>query len=177
MKKVLPKSFFQRPALKVAEELIGKFLVREIEGKEIALMVTEVEAYGGEHDLACHASKGKTSRTKVMYEKGGVWYVYLIYGMYFMLNIVTGEKEKPAAVLIRGVEGKNGPGKLTRHLEIDKRLNGKEASKETGLWFEDRGVKIDKKDIKKTPRIGVDYAGPIWSKKLWRFVIKENARR
>jgi len=173
VKKVLSKSFFKRPVQKVAEELIGKYLVREIEGEEIALMVTETESYDGEHDLACHASKGKTSRTKVMYEEGGVWYVYLIYGMYFMLNIVTGKKEKPAAVLIRGVEGKNGPGKLTRHLEIDKRLNGKEANRNSGLWFEDKGAKINKKDIKKTPRIGVEYAGPIWSKKLWRFVIKK----
>ncbi|MEO8637462.1 MAG: DNA-3-methyladenine glycosylase [Candidatus Taylorbacteria bacterium] len=171
MKKVLPQSFFTRLVAKVAPELLGKYLVRRIEGKEVAYKITETEMYDGEGDLACHASRGKTSRTEVMYEKGGVFYVYFTYGMHYMLNVVTGDKGYPSAVLIRGVEGKNGPGRITKFLQIDKSLNGKSAARKSGLWFEDRGVKVVKKNIKKTPRIGVDYAGPVWSKKLWRFAL------
>ncbi len=91
--------------------------------------ITEVEAYDGEQDLACHASKGKTPRTAVMYEPGGVWYVYLVYGMYHMLNIVTRSAGYPAAVLIRGTSGISGPGRLTKHLQIDRTLTGMKAKK------------------------------------------------
>ncbi|MES2470827.1 MAG: DNA-3-methyladenine glycosylase [Patescibacteria group bacterium] len=169
---MLRKDFYKRPVLKVAPDLIGKYLVVSYGGKITAHMITEVEAYDGEGDLACHASKGKTKRTEVMFEEGGVWYVYLIYGIYEMLNVVTGNKDHPAAVLIRGIEGFDGPGKLTKALHIDRRFNNKKAAKESGLWIEDRGEVISKKDILKLPRIGVDFAGPIWSKKKWRFRLK-----
>lgn len=181
-RKVLDKRFFNRPVVKVAEDLIGKYLVRKIGHKEIALMITETEAYDGVNDLACHASKGRTARTEIMFGEAGHWYIYLVYGMHFMLNVVTGAKDYPAAVLIRGVEGYNGPGKVTRFLEIDKRLNGKPATKErvaglnsplNSLWIEDRGGKISKTNIIKTPRIGIDYAGEIWAKKPWRFVLNK----
>ena len=172
MRKVLDKKFFDRPVVRVAKELIGKYLVRKIGRKEIALMITETEAYDGERDLACHASKGRTKRTEVMFGEPAHWYVYLVYGMYYMLNIVTGKKDYPAAVLIRGIKGYDGPGKVTRFLEIDKRLNSRPAAKAAGLWIEDRGVKIKKTDIMRTPRIGINYAGEIWAKKPWRFVLK-----
>lgn len=164
----LPPSFFLRPVTKIAKDLLGCYLVRKRNGKTERHIITEVEAYDGEKDLACHASKGKTKRNCVMFEPGGVWYVYLIYGFHDMLNIVTGNKDYPAAVLIRGVEGILGPGRLTRKLGIDRSFNGKKASPTTGLWIEKGNVKGK---ITRTPRIGVDYAGPIWSKKKYRFVL------
>ena len=132
-------------------------------------MITEVEAYNGECDLACHARAGRTRRTEVLYRAGGAWYVYLCYGIHEMLNLVVGPADWPAAVLIRGVEGCHGPGRVTRALGIDRRLNGANAHADSGLWIEDRGVKVPRRLIKVTPRIGVDYAGPVWSQKPWRF--------
>ncbi|VAW14837.1 DNA-3-methyladenine glycosylase II [hydrothermal vent metagenome] len=172
MRKVLSKKFFERPAPEVAEDIIGKYLVCTVRGRESAFMITEVEAYEGFDDKASHASKGRTKRTEVMFGSAGVFYVYLVYGMYEMLNIVTGPKDYPAAVLVRGVESIAGPGRLTKSLKITRALSGKKATRESGLWIEERGVKISKKDIKKTPRIGVDYAGPVWSRKQYRFVLK-----
>ena len=171
MRKVLGPIFFNRPAYIVAKDLLGKYLVRKIEDEEIASMIVETEAYEGMDDLGSHASKGRTPRTEIMFQKAGRIYIYLIYGMHHMLNIVTGKKDHPAAVLIRGVVGAMGPGRLTQKMEIGKQLNTLSLGKETGLWIEDRGIKVNKKDIKITPRIGVDYAGPIWSQKLWRFVL------
>ena len=176
MRKVLTRKFFERGTVIVAEELLGKFLVRRVRGKEIVVMITEVEAYDGHKDKASHAHRGRTKRNEPMFGGAGVWYVYLCYGMHHMLNVVTGAKEYPAAVLVRCIEanGKRvcGPGRVTKFLNIDKKLNAKQVSKDTGLWIEDRGVRVVKKDIQKTPRIGVDYAGPVWSKKRYRFYIK-----
>lgn len=173
------KDFFNRPTLKVARELLGKFLVRRIEeiGKEkgekiITLMIMDVEAYVGHHDKASHASRGKTIRNTPMFEEAGHWYVYFTYGMHWMLNIVTEKKDYPAAILIRGVEGINGPARLTKFLEIDKKLNGKLASHKSGLWIEDRGIKISPRQISKSKRIGVPYAGE-WEDKLWRFSVQK----
>ena len=171
MRKILTKKFFERSALEVAENLLGKYLVRKISGKEIALKINEVEAYDGFEDKASHAHKGRTERNKVMFGEAGRWYVYLVYGMHNMLNIVTGGKDYPAAILIRGAGELSGPGRLTKFLKINKKLNGKIASVETGLWFEDRGDVIDNKKIKRSARVGVDYAGPIWAKKDYRFVL------
>lgn len=173
MRKVLDKKFFSRPVAIVARQLIGKYLVRKIGEKQIALMITETEAYDGETDLGCHASKGRTKRTEVLYGEAGHFYVYLCYGMYWMLNAVTDKKEYPAAVLIRGAGEYNGPGKLTKALKINRAHHGKRIESATGLWIEDRGNKVDEMDIEATPRIGILYAGPIWSKKLWRFVLKK----
>ncbi len=99
--------------------------------------------------------------------------MYLTYGMHWMLNVVTGPKDYPAAVLIRGVEGINGPGRLTKSLNINERLNGKPAGIPDRLWFEDRGVKVRKAAIKRTPRIGVDFAGPYWAARKYRFVFAD----
>lgn len=178
MRNVLDKNFFKRPVLTVAEDLIGKYLVCE-NGEGI---ITEVEAYDGPEDKACHGCKGLTERTKPMFGQAGCWYVYLCYGMYWMLNIVTGEEGYPAAVLIRGVgelDGLSctgakrlmqGPGKLTKNLKIDKSFNGLKSDKKTGLWIEDRGEIIKSSEIKRTPRIGVAYAKE-WAQKPYRFVL------
>lgn len=175
-KKILPNSFFEKSATEVAQKLLGKFLVRLTGKQEIAVMITEVEAYDGFKDKASHASHGKTKRNLPMFGPPGYWYVYLCYGMYWMLNIVTGPKNYPAAVLIRGVitkDGKNlnGPGKLTKFLKINRQFNGKRAEKKTGLWIQDSGKFSAKPKIHKGPRIGVDYAGSVWSKKHYRFWI------
>lgn len=171
MKKVLGKSFFERDTLVVARELLGKYLVHKIKGKEIASMITEVEAYDGFDDKASHAYKGKTKRNEVMFGEAGRWYVYLVYGMYEMLNIVTGAQGYPSAVLIRGTEQTEGPGRLTKLLHIPRTYNGMCATRKNMLWIEDRGVVIPKQEIKRTARVGVDYAG-VWAKKKYRFVVK-----
>jgi DNA-3-methyladenine glycosylase len=165
---VLDEDFFARPALTVAKELLGKHLVRRIGKREIAVPIHEVEAYIGPQDLACHGRFGCTPRTEVMFGPAGRWYVYLCYGMHWMLNVVTDEPGHPAAVLFRGAGEFTGPGKLTKGLEIDKRLNATDAVESTGLWIEDRGVVVRKSQIERTPRIGVDYAGE-WKDKLYRF--------
>jgi len=171
-KTIVQKEFFDRPVLDVAHDLLGKYLVRRKDGEERAYMITEVEAYDGPDDKACHASKGRTERTEVMFGEAGVWYVYLVYGMYDMLNVVTGEKEYPAAVLIRGVEGISGPGKITKRLGVTRSLNAKAAAPKSGLWIEDRGVAVPEKNIVCTPRIGVAYAKE-WAHKPYRFVLKD----
>lgn len=134
-------------------------------------MITEVEAYIGHHDKASHASRGKTKRTEVMFGKAGQWYVYLIYGMHYCLNVVTEKKEYPAAILIRSVNGVSGPGKVCRYFKINKQFNAMLANKKTGLWIEDRGVVVNSNIIKRGKRIGVDYAGK-WKHKPWRLYIK-----
>lgn len=171
MQRALAPAFYRRRATIVAPELLGKFLVVAHAEKRQAYMITETEAYEGPDDRASHAFRGRTNRTAVMYGPPGRWYVYFIYGMYEMLNIVTGPIEMPHAVLIRGVEGYAGPGKLTRGLGIDRQINGKRAERMTGVWIEDRGVKVPRRGIRRTPRIGVEYAGE-WAKKPWRFVLK-----
>jgi DNA-3-methyladenine glycosylase len=170
MQRILPLSFFDRPVLEVAEDLLGKTLVRKRGAGKIAAIITEVEAYDGMNDRACHAHRGRTPRNEVMFGPAGHFYVYFIYGMHWMLNIVTGEEGYPAAVLIRGIETYEGPGKLTRALGIDRSFNGKSSHPRNGLWVEDRGLILPKRAIMRTPRIGVAYAGT--SAKLpYRFVL------
>jgi len=188
-KKVVLQKFFNQPTLKVAKNILGKFLVRKYRNKEIAMMITEVEAYDGFQDKASHAHRGKTERNKIMFGEAGRWYVYFTYGMYWMLNVVVGSQDYPAAILIRGglidvnsnilknfginKDGEiKGPGRLTKFLKIDKKFNGKIADKKTGLWIEDRGIKIKKSQIVKSKRIGVDYAGKIWANKKYNFSLK-----
>ena len=207
--KLLPHSFFDRPVLEVCKDLLGKFLVisttqppsnggnipsprRGGLGRGRAFMITEIEAYDGQEDEACHARFGKTERNAPMFGKAWCRYVYLCYGMYRMLNIVTGPGKHPSAVLIRAVESPkskvhkvssndlktlrpstwwlilNGPGKITKHLHIDKRFNRQIASKKTWLRIEDRWVMIKK--YAQLPRVWIEYAGK-WAKKKWRFLI------
>lgn len=164
-----PPEFRGNSPVEAARGLLGKMLVRTAGGGRVERMITEVEAYDGEHDLACHASKGRTKRAEVMYQPGGVWYVYLCYGVHEMLNLVVGAADYPAAVLIRGVAGLAGPGRLTKALGIDRSLNAAPAHPESGLHIEDGGIVVPKRLIIATPRIGVAYAGPIWAAKKWRF--------
>ncbi len=170
MRKILAPKFFNRSALAVARELLGKFLVRRWRNKEIALMITEVEAYDGPQDKASHASRGRTERNKIMFGEAGRWYVYFTYGTHWMLNIVTGPKGYPAAVLIRGIKDVSGPARITRHLKIGKKFNGRPSGKKTGLWIENKGIIISPSQIKRAERIGVDYAGK-WALKKYRFFI------
>ena len=164
----LPASFFQRDVLDVAPALLGTRLVVWQNGQSVAYQITETEAYRGEEDQACHARVGKTSRTQIMYQQGGFIYVYLIYGMYWMLNIVTGQQGQPQAVLIRGIEGYNGPGKLTRELQIDNSYYGENLLISKRIWL--TGFLENVRHIA-APRIGIDYAGEEWKNKPWRFTL------
>jgi DNA-3-methyladenine glycosylase len=169
---ILSKRYFNRSTLTVARSLVGKYLIRENGKGRIAGKIVEVEAYVGCEDKACHASKGRTARTEVLFGPPGMSYVYLIYGMYHMLNVVTEPRGFPAAVLIRAIEvdGEliDGPGKLCRKLGIDRSLNRLDMTHGQSLWFEDRGERVPSKQVGTFPRIGVDYAG-VWAKKPWRF--------
>lgn len=165
-------AFFDRPADVVARELIGCTLcVKEVRKRGVGrYIITETEAYVGPYDRASHASKGRTKRTETMFREAGTMYVYLIYGMYPMLNIVTGEKEYPAAVLIRGAGPYDGPGKLTKALNITLEYNGEKLGRTIGIWIE-RPKKKQVVKVQATPRIGVGYAG-VWAEKRLRFVQK-----
>ncbi|MDD3740206.1 MAG: DNA-3-methyladenine glycosylase [Bacteroidales bacterium] len=166
----LDLEFFNRDVLIVAPELVGKLLVRKYDdGSIIKLRISETEAYRGEEDKACHASKGITPRTEVMYSNPGSIYIYLIYGMYWMFNIVTEKINIPQAVLLRGAGEFNGPGKLTKALKITKEFNNLNISDCPQIWIEDDAY-IPK--IKTLPRVGIDYAGKEWASKPWRFVDK-----
>ncbi len=192
--KKLPQTFYSRPdVLQISKELLGKFIVSNFNGERTAGMIVETEAYAGETDKASHAYNGrKTQRTQIMYRDGGVAYVYLIYGIYHLFNIVTGSEDVPHAVLIRAVEPAEGteimlrrrglakvnhrlcggPGLLTQALGITGAHTGLSLSGDT-IWLEDRGLCINKDDISEGPRIGVDYAGE-HAKLPWRFQIRDN---
>jgi len=171
--KKLPHSFFNRPAVDLARDLIGKILVRRIGTKELRARIVETEAYIGTHDLACHASKGRTARTEVMFGPAGHAYVYFIYGMYDMLNIVASKEDDAQAVLVRAAEplddwkaDLSGPGKLARALHIARALNGADLTGNK-LYLLDNPR--DRPEVIATKRIGVDYAGD-WKDALLRFV-------
>lgn len=170
-----PETWDSRATLAHARSLLGKVLVRTRGRRVSAHVITEVEAYIGEHDLACHASRGRTARTEVMFGPAGRWYVYLVYGMHEMLNLVTGPAGWPSAILVRGLADTSGPGRVTRALGIDRSLNGRPVAPVSGLHIEDRGIRVPARFITRTPRIGVDYAGPVWSAKPWRFVVDPEA--
>lgn len=177
MRKILGKDFFDRPTLTVARDLLGKYLVRRVGGKDIALMITETEGYFGFEDKGSHAHRGKTPRNTPMFASAGTIYVYFTYGMHWMLNLVCEKEDFPAAVLIRGLEAPadgarlDGPAKLTKYLHIDRSLTGRMLGKAAGLWIEDRGVAVPARTITKTPRIGIPNRG-VWTDKPWRFVLK-----
>ena len=176
MKRVRGPAFFRRDVLKVAPELLGKFLVRRIGRKETALMITDVEAYLGLEDRASHASRGQTKRNAPMFGEGGHWYVYFTYGMHWILNAVTGRERQPSGVMFLALEGVYGPARLTKALRIGKAMNRRSITPASGLWIEDRGVRVPPSRIVKGPRIGVDYAGT-WAAKPYRFMLKVDASR
>ncbi|MGE5456671.1 MAG: DNA-3-methyladenine glycosylase [Ignavibacteriales bacterium] len=166
----LDKSFYLNSALEVAPLLIGKLLVRKLpNGQIVKFRITETEIYYGEEDSACHARVGKTKRTWILYEEGGFSYVYLCYGIHYLLNVVTGNKDHPEAVLIRGIEGYNGPAKLTKKLEIDYKLNGIDLTKSKELWIEDDGYQAS---YVRDKRVGIEYASEPYRSIKWRFIMK-----
>ncbi len=172
MRRLVEEDFNSKDTVGLARELLGKYLVLGTAERPEAFAITEVEAYDGPEDLACHASKGRTKRTEPLFGPSGHWYVYLCYGIHEMLNLVTGPRDYPAAILIRGLAGVSGPGRLTKRLGIDRRFNAKASSGDSGLWIEDRGLALGDAEVDVTPRIGVDYAGEDWANRPYRFVIK-----
>jgi len=174
----LPRTFYDRDPIGVARALLGKHLVHESEGVERIGRIVEVEAYLGPHDLAAHSARGLTERTKTMFGPPGHAYVYLIYGMYYCMNVVTQPEGVASAVLlralepVRNVEGRTqGPGLLCKAMHIDKHLNGHDLLSDD-FYLTGSGAAADFTIIKR-PRIGVDYAGP-WAKKLLRFYVQGN---
>lgn len=159
---------YKQSALNLAPFLLGKLLCRKIGEDILRLPITETEAYCGETDTACHAHKGKTSRTSVMYEPGGIAYIYLCYGIHNLLNVVAADINEPEAVLIRGVEGIIGPGRLTKALQINRDLNRESFITSDLLWLEEGSAM----QYTTTPRIGITYASEEDQKRLWRFVAK-----
>ncbi|HXK80605.1 MAG TPA: DNA-3-methyladenine glycosylase [Bacteroidales bacterium] len=165
----LDRDFFIQDAATLAKKLLACKIVRDFGNGIIkSYAITETEAYLGEQDKACHASKGRTKRTEVMYLEGGHIYMYLIYGMYWMFNIVSGELNLPQAVLIRGIECADGPGKLTRLLKMDKTFNAEH------ILYSSR-IKIlgaeKKAEYISAPRVGIDYAGTYWAKRKLRYIL------
>ena len=185
MRRILGKKFFERPTLVVARDLIGKYLVRKVGRKTVALMIVETEGYFGFDDKGSHVYPAKggagprqTLRNTPMFAPAGTIYVYFTYGMHWMLNLVCEKEDFPAAVLIRGLESPdgimklNGPAKLTKYLNIDRALNSLPLGKASGLWIEDRGVRIAPQQLARTPRIGIPNRG-VWTYKPWRFILKK----
>jgi DNA-3-methyladenine glycosylase len=187
-KMLLPQSFYNRPTLTVARELLGARLVRILDGMKLIGVISETEAYIGEEDLACHAKAGRTARTAPMYGPAGHAYVYFTYGNHWMLNAVTEEEGFPAAVLIRAIQpiegievmmkrrnGRDtlGPGKLTQALGITKSENNLNlAESGSGLWIE-RGIFIPEKSVTIGARVGLNKTPEPWLSKPWRFLVKE----
>ena len=176
--KKLTRAFYNRDTITVARELLGQYLVHIVKGVRLVGKIVEVEAYLGPHDLAAHSCRGLTKRTQVMFGPPGHAYVYLIYGMYHCMNIVTEAEGHASAVLIRAIEPidnielkTTGPGLLCKAMQIDKSLNAHDLLSEDFYVASPR--QLDKFTIVKRPRIGVHYAGE-WAHKLLRFYIKDN---
>ena len=165
---ILSASYFARPATELARELLGKWLcVRTGEGV-LRRRIVETECYFGEEDTACHAHKGRTKRTDTLYQKGGITYIYLCYGIHSLLNVVTGEDGHPEAVLIRGVEGAIGPGRVTKLFGLTTAQNRIPLCPESGIWIEDDGTPSP--DFTTGPRVGIGYASPIDQARPWRYI-------
>ena len=169
MGKRLNREFYSRDVLEVAPSLLGKHLVRMWpDGKKSTYIIAETEAYRGEEDRACHASRGRTPRTEVMFGEGGHIYMYLIYGMYWMMNVVTALEGVPQAVLFRGLVDASGPGRLTRLLQVDKDYYGEDLVYSQRIWIEESGKQPN---YTTGPRVGINYAGEPWKDVPWRFLI------
>jgi DNA-3-methyladenine glycosylase len=189
VKPLLPRSFYDRPTLTVARELLGARLVRMSQGEKLVALITETEAYISEEDLACHAKAGRTPRTAVMYGPPGYAYVYFTYGNHWMLNAVTEREGFPAAVLLRAIQpiegvevmsarrngrDTNGPGKLTQALGITGSEYGVDLTRrDAGLWIE-AGIPISEQSVTKGPRVGLNNVPEPWKSNPWRFLVRDS---
>jgi DNA-3-methyladenine glycosylase len=193
---MLTKDFYTREdVVQLSQELLGKVIVTNINNQLTSGMIVETEAYKAPEDKACHAYLNKkTNRTKVMFEEGGVAYIYLCYGIHHLFNVVTGKEGMAHAILIRGVEPlegietmlerrkmrqvkKNmtaGPGSLSKALGFTKALTGHSLLNNQMMWIEDRGISLSRDQIIASPRVGIDYAGEYWKNMPWRFRIKNS---
>lgn len=171
----LTAAFFERDALEVAPELVGMRLCRKLpEGALLSARITETEIYRGEEDMACHARFGRTKRTDMMYQKGGYAYIYLVYGLHHLFNVVTGRENEPQAVLIRAMEAPlNGPGKWTKGMCITVEKNGLYLPDSAEIWLEDDGCRPE---MITAPRVGIDYAAEPWKSIPWRFIAVEGGK-
>lgn len=160
----LPYDFFHRHALEVAPDLVGKLLVHNGQ----YLRISETEAYCGEADTACHAHKGRTKRTEVLYADAGTIYVYLCYGIHWLMNVITGDIDDPQGVLIRACVEAEGPGKLTKHLSITGELNRGSVVDSEELWIADDGFRCS---VRTEKRVGISYASEDDQNKPWRFIL------
>jgi len=176
----LTRASFNQPTLRVSRDLLGKFIVRRHRGRELAAMITEVEAYKGPKDRAAHTFGGRrTARVEPLYADGGTAYVYLVYGIHWLLNFSTAGAGNPEGVLIRGVLTADaakprllsGPGRVTAYLRIDRRLDHVDATRSAVMWLEDRGIRVAARRIRTGARVGIDYAGEYWAARRWRFWI------
>jgi len=189
MAKPLPVTFYNRPTLTVARELLGARLVRILDEQRLVGEITETEAYIGESDLGCHAKAGKTARTAVMFGRAGIAYVYFTYGMHWMLNAVTETEGFPAAVLIRAIrplEGMEiihqrrsgrdtkGPAKLTQALGIDGDLNGHDLTRPNPEMWIEAGQPIPDESVTIGPRVGLYSVPEPWKSKPWRFLVNKS---
>ena len=166
--KRLGEEFFHRDCLEVAPDLVGKVIVSKIGGEEVRVRISETEAYRGEEDTACHAHKGRTPRTEVLYGKCGTVYIYLCYGMHWLMNVITGEEGQPQGVLFRAGVDYNGPAKLTKKLGVTKEQNKTSFTDSDVLWIEDDGFKCK---IRTDKRVGINYATEEYINKQWRFIL------
>ncbi len=168
------REFYLADAVTVARQLPGMELVMAAGEKYRRHLITETEAYLGDSDRACHASRGRTRRTEPMYLEGGHLYIYFVYGMHWMLNVVTGPAEHPQAVLIRGVSQYPGPGRVTKGLGIDGSFNREDLASSGRIWIENTGFRPE---LVAGPRVGIEYAGEPWISKPWRFMIRNEKER
>jgi DNA-3-methyladenine glycosylase len=165
----LERTFFLGDAVTVAQMMTGMYIVINCGERAGRYLITETEAYLGHTDKACHASRGRTGRTEPMFLEGGHLYIYFVYGMHWMLNVVSGPAESPQAVLIRGVQPFSGPGRVTKGLGIDGSFNREDLTRSERVWIEDSGLRPE---LVASPRVGINYAGEPWVSKPWRFMIK-----
>ena len=169
--RIIDREFFQVDAIQLSKRLLGKIITIQINSKVRKFRITEVEAYRGENDSASHAYRKKTSKNAPMFERGGIIYVYLCYGLFNLLNIVSGIEGTAEAVLIRGVDSTEGPGRVGRLLNITRELNFEDLITSEKIWLEDDGFEVDFDNIKLNKRVGIGYALQEDQDKLWRFKI------
>jgi DNA-3-methyladenine glycosylase len=191
----LPREFYDRPALTVARELLGKYLVRLEDGQRLAGIILETEAYCGEEDLGCHCKAGRTARTQVMYGPPGHAYVYFTYGKHWMLNFVVEPEGNPAAILIRAIEPlegmdfisarrgsqpmqkwTDGPAKICQALNIDKRFNGVDLCTDGGVLIVEDAEPVPKSGVKTGPRVGLNSVPEPWKSVPWRYRVNSPQR-